>query len=371
YSMGVLLYELVAGHPPFEADSPMQVALLHVTTKPQPVMDLSRYRPLPMGLSALIMDLLEKDPADRPPDVGEVRKRLLRVARDLPGLKIEVSGKRSPAVRLNTPPTTMNEAWGAESLVGTGSALELGPDDFSRTVAIDAPQLGETQSLVPGQEGADSVEQPESRKHTVLFGAVESEVEKPTVLFSEDEAEALATARPRIPSDEVVAVAPPLQKRRSMMVASVAAIIVSLGVIGFVLIRQLTQNRESSHGDEVLVEDPQAPEPAGNSLAGLEEGEPSLQAAAERVGTTEGEPVVSDQSEAASVAVGEALERAVGSTEMFVTVEVQSEPQGASVTRVDTGQILPPTPITLVLRQDREVVLAVGLDGYITETVQF
>ena len=66
YTLGIVLYEMLAGEPPFVAENPMQVALRQVTTAPRPIMDMSRLRPLPLKLSGLVIAMLEKEASQRP-----------------------------------------------------------------------------------------------------------------------------------------------------------------------------------------------------------------------------------------------------------------------------------------------------------------
>ncbi|NUP46749.1 MAG: serine/threonine protein kinase [Catenulispora sp.] len=77
YSVGCLLYFLLTGRPPFEAESFMGVAYKHVNADPEPP---SRYRRgLPPALDALVLDLLAKEPGSRPADAAAVRRRLAEV----------------------------------------------------------------------------------------------------------------------------------------------------------------------------------------------------------------------------------------------------------------------------------------------------
>ncbi|MDP9401270.1 MAG: PASTA domain-containing protein [Actinomycetota bacterium] len=63
YSVGVLLYELLTGRVPFEAESPVTVALKHVSEPPVPP---SRLNPaVPPELDAVVLRALAKDPAAR------------------------------------------------------------------------------------------------------------------------------------------------------------------------------------------------------------------------------------------------------------------------------------------------------------------
>ncbi len=74
YSLGVLLYELLTGHVPFEETVPTRVLLAHLTRAPRPPTEL---RPeLPPALAALVLALLAKAPADRPQRAAEVVHRL-------------------------------------------------------------------------------------------------------------------------------------------------------------------------------------------------------------------------------------------------------------------------------------------------------
>ncbi|MEW6406556.1 MAG: protein kinase [Chloroflexota bacterium] len=59
YSLGVVLYELLAGRVPFEGDSTMAVIYKHIHEPPPPIKDL------PPGLHAVIDRALAKDPRDR------------------------------------------------------------------------------------------------------------------------------------------------------------------------------------------------------------------------------------------------------------------------------------------------------------------
>ena len=63
YSIGVMLYELLAGRLPFEGDSAVAVALKHLSEAPPPI---SQWRPdVHPALEAVVMAALAKDPAQR------------------------------------------------------------------------------------------------------------------------------------------------------------------------------------------------------------------------------------------------------------------------------------------------------------------
>jgi len=63
YSLGVILYEMVAGRAPFEGDSTISIAVKHTTVAPRNPMELNPQ--IPPALSRLILKCLEKDPRKR------------------------------------------------------------------------------------------------------------------------------------------------------------------------------------------------------------------------------------------------------------------------------------------------------------------
>jgi serine/threonine-protein kinase len=79
YALGIVLYEMLTGRRPFEGDSAAGVALKRLTEDPQPP---TAHRPVPAGLSAIVMRALERDPARRFPDAGSFAEALRVWQRD-------------------------------------------------------------------------------------------------------------------------------------------------------------------------------------------------------------------------------------------------------------------------------------------------
>jgi tetratricopeptide (TPR) repeat protein len=78
YALGVMGYEMLAGHPPFTGSSPQSVLAAQVTQVPDA---LAKARPsVPPALAALIMRCLEKRPSDRWQTVEEVLHQLEAMA---------------------------------------------------------------------------------------------------------------------------------------------------------------------------------------------------------------------------------------------------------------------------------------------------
>jgi serine/threonine-protein kinase len=70
YSLGITMYEMLAGAPPFAGLAPREMLTARLTQKP-PLLSTIR-NDIPSRLETLIVKCLEADPADRPKDAAEV-----------------------------------------------------------------------------------------------------------------------------------------------------------------------------------------------------------------------------------------------------------------------------------------------------------
>lgn len=75
YCLGLLLYEMLAGKPPFESASPRELLNKQCTEAPPPLPEDVR-RGLPRGVERLLYELLEKSPDDRPATADDVLHEL-------------------------------------------------------------------------------------------------------------------------------------------------------------------------------------------------------------------------------------------------------------------------------------------------------
>ncbi|MDX2009420.1 MAG: serine/threonine-protein kinase [Myxococcaceae bacterium] len=98
YAFGTLLFELLAGKPPFESTVYGQLAADIITRPPPPVPTLTRTGDaVPEGLRQLVAACLAKQPDHRPPGMDEVLYRLAHLDEALPPLELRAP-RRWPLV---------------------------------------------------------------------------------------------------------------------------------------------------------------------------------------------------------------------------------------------------------------------------------
>lgn len=71
YAVGVLLFHMLTGRPPFTDDDAVIVMAHHIKTVPPPVRQVAPNRPIPESLEKLVQRVLAKDPAKRPQTAAE------------------------------------------------------------------------------------------------------------------------------------------------------------------------------------------------------------------------------------------------------------------------------------------------------------
>jgi serine/threonine-protein kinase len=81
YSVGIVLYELLTGSVPFNGDTPVEIAMKHLSQPPEP--PSARRADVPADLDYVVLRALAKDPAERYRSAEEMDADLDRVARGL------------------------------------------------------------------------------------------------------------------------------------------------------------------------------------------------------------------------------------------------------------------------------------------------
>lgn len=130
YSLGIILYEMLSGAVPFNADTPLALALKHVSEAPRSLREI--VPSIPDDLEKVVTHALTKNPPDRPVDANEFRRELHATAERLglehadstlaPTLEdLRHAGTESPSGRLVIDLATLRQVQAATS----GDNLQL------------------------------------------------------------------------------------------------------------------------------------------------------------------------------------------------------------------------------------------------------
>ena len=125
YAVGVMAYEMLAGHPPFTGRTPQQLLAAHVGRPPEPLGAMRST--VPADLAAIVMRCLEKRPADRWQTAEELL-RALEIVNTPGGGTLSTNTLTSPpGVRAaeGRPRRRLLAAAGLAALALAGGALAL------------------------------------------------------------------------------------------------------------------------------------------------------------------------------------------------------------------------------------------------------
>jgi beta-lactam-binding protein with PASTA domain/tRNA A-37 threonylcarbamoyl transferase component Bud32 len=114
YALGVVLYEMVTGQPPFTADTPVAIAYKHVSEVPVPPREIEPRVPPP--LEAIIMRAMAKQPSERYPTAEDFQADLHRYMEGAPVLAVAGVGLGA------------TQALGLTQGLGATQAMSAGPN---------------------------------------------------------------------------------------------------------------------------------------------------------------------------------------------------------------------------------------------------
>jgi serine/threonine-protein kinase len=101
YSVGVVLYELLTGVVPFSGDTPVEIAMKHLSAPPEP--PSVKRAEIPRELDLVVLRALAKDPGDRYQSAEEMDADLARVAR---GAAVSPATEEAATAIISRPPPT-------------------------------------------------------------------------------------------------------------------------------------------------------------------------------------------------------------------------------------------------------------------------
>jgi serine/threonine protein kinase/ketosteroid isomerase-like protein len=170
YSMGVILFEMLAGTPPFDAPSATAIAVKHIQ---QPPPSVKEFRPdAPSELDQFLREVLDKDPEKRPQSAADFAKELSNVvnASAVAELSPDESLKQQKTAPQASRPTTGRETNAFTTQAGTTNragepTLEHTPSEKQETPSVqgylgmvEAPAEVATKIATPIAPGNKAVE---------------------------------------------------------------------------------------------------------------------------------------------------------------------------------------------------------------------
>ncbi|MDQ2714723.1 MAG: protein kinase [Chloroflexota bacterium] len=107
YSLGVVMFEMLTGRPPFVGPTAVSIAMQHASTNPPA---LRQFNPtIPPCAEKVVMRALEKEPEDRFSSAEDMRQ-------ELRGCSQELFGRDSQSLPIQLPPNSLSSASGPGSL---------------------------------------------------------------------------------------------------------------------------------------------------------------------------------------------------------------------------------------------------------------
>jgi len=159
YALGAVAYHCLAGHPPFDGDNALQVALRHLEDDPEPLPETT----VPPAVRELISRAMAKQPEDRFANAAEFAEAALAAAGTLDWRA--QTGTSLTGTTLRHPSTT-GTTLGAAGLAGAGlghTGTSMSGTSLTRPMSPAAPRR-----TMPGQrnllEAAPPVQAPPRRR---------------------------------------------------------------------------------------------------------------------------------------------------------------------------------------------------------------
>ncbi|MGH8873823.1 MAG: Stk1 family PASTA domain-containing Ser/Thr kinase, partial [Acidimicrobiia bacterium] len=169
YSLGVVIYEMLTGHPPFQGDSPVSVAFQHVSAEPTaPSGDNPDVTP---ALDQIVLRAMHKGPGSRYQTAEELRTDLLRFLQGAAPLSVPVN--EAPTQLLDArsvpPPTVPPDETYRRVAEKPSSQLPFILTTFGLLLLLGLGVFLLFRMLGGGESGPDLVEVP------IVAGKTESE----------------------------------------------------------------------------------------------------------------------------------------------------------------------------------------------------
>jgi tetratricopeptide (TPR) repeat protein len=165
YSLGAMAYEMLTGTCPFWDEDLMTTITRHVTDKPKPLRQQAPQLAIPEELERLVLQMLEKNPAERPQNMAvveamlceaQIAARLQTEWDDLELPEVDEDWRKKLADRMPSPRSRRLRRWamvsGAVAVVGIAAALYFGlrkPKEVYTPVYVEVTKTDEPETVAP------------------------------------------------------------------------------------------------------------------------------------------------------------------------------------------------------------------------------
>ena len=241
YALGVVAFQMLTGHLPFDANSPMEFVVKHLEHEPPLVVD--EQPDVPRELSDLVSQLLLKSPEDRPGSAEEVRRALRRLARALPQEVTNVGIPRTALAILGTP----------DPLPGTPHP----PAPAPATQPAVAPGPPAKKVITQGAELAAAVAQGAPPSPSIAIDVALERTNEPTtaeIAIEPTRRAPLPTKDPARDSRQMVTMVTLTPRaRKAIIAASLVAAVAVAGVVTGLVVHRRSQAQQPKPPDPTVV----------------------------------------------------------------------------------------------------------------------
>ncbi len=216
YACGIILYEMLAGHPPFDAEDLVGLLRAQITQEPPPLPS-----GVPAPLSAIVMRLLQKSAKDRYESARQVREVLRNVATRLAAGDVDAPAVDAPvsAAVAATVAALGGPDHGAPAFPAPGTVAAIPAPSFPQLPAVQTrPALGGGVSnktwiaigagvavatvvlLLASSGGDDAASEEGTKELAVGVAAAEGEAKEPSDEETADSVNLAAAVAGAVPS---------------------------------------------------------------------------------------------------------------------------------------------------------------------------
>ena len=181
YAFGGLLYYMLSGDVVFDGDSPLDVAMKHLTEKPPKIQD--REPETAKAFQPLLDALLAKKREARPTTALDVHAELERIQRDLAAARHQPIAQSLDvdATMVQVRPPSLDEIMAHSAELGLGAAALQAPSPHAETRPIGAAELEEMERTAIMTAPPPELQVPSHEADTVESRPARDELGKPLV----------------------------------------------------------------------------------------------------------------------------------------------------------------------------------------------